>query len=244
MATNASLKNQLTNKEPNESNIATSTLKSLMNNADIKRRFTEILKERAPQYMSSIINLVNSDINLVKCEPMSIIASCMVAATLHLPIDKNLGYAWIIPYKERATFQLGYKGYIQLALRSAQYKAINVINVHEGELSSWNPLTEELDINFNNRLSDAVIGYAGFIQLMNGFRKTVYWTKDQIEKHKQKFSKSNFGWDNDYDAMAQKTVIRNLLCKWGILSIEMQKAYSEDISIDTGNSNILIESNS
>ena len=82
------------------------------------------------------------------------------------------------------------------------------------------------------------------MQLMNGFRKTVYWTKDQIEKHKQKFSKSNFGWDNDYDAMAQKTVIRNLLCKWGILSIEMQKAYSEDISIDTGNSNILIESNS
>lgn len=84
--------------------------------------------------MSSIINLINSDNNLMECEPMTVIASCMVAATLDLPIDKNLGYAWIIPYKKKATFQLGYKGYIQLALRTAQYKSINVIRVHEGEL--------------------------------------------------------------------------------------------------------------
>ena len=183
--------------------------------------------------MSSIINLINSDNNLMECEPMTVIASCMVAATLDLPIDKNLGYAWIIPYKKKATFQLGYKGYIQLALRTAKYKSINVIRVHEGELKSWNLLTEELVIDFNNKQSDAVIGYAGYFELLNGFRKCVYWSREKIEEHKKKYSKSDFGWNNDYNAMAEKTLIRNMLSKWGILSIEMQKAYSEDINTDT-----------
>ena len=256
MATNNSLKNQLVEKEHSNANIATNMLKNLMNSDDIKRRFTEVLKDKAPQYMSSIINLVNGDKDiketpnpnvvgvsdshkkqvfgslLMECEPMSIIASCMVAATLDLPIDKNLGYAWIIPYKNKASFQLGYKGYIQLALRTSQYKAINVIDVHEEELKSWNPLSEELIIDFDSKKSDAIIGYAGYFELLNGFRKSVYWSKEKIETHRKKFSKSDFGWNNDYNAMAQKTVIRNMLSKWGILSIEMQKAYSEDINTD------------
>lgn len=241
MATNSSLKEQLTNtQDKGGAKVATNMLKSLMNNADIKRRFTEVLKEKAPQYMSSIINLVNSDTNLTKCEPMSVIASCMVAATLDLPVDKNLGYTWIVPYKDRATFQMGYKGYIQLALRSAQYRSINVIDVCEGELISWNKLTEELVIDFDRRKSDAIIGYAGYFELLNGFRKVVYWTKGEIDKHRATFSKSPFGWDNYYDAMAKKTVIRNMLSKWGILSIEMQQAFSNDIS----GGNILIEDNS
>ena len=241
MATNSSLKEQLTNtQDKGGAKVATNMLKSLMNNQDIKRRFTEVLKEKAPQYMSSIINLVNSDTNLTKCEPMSVIASCMVAATLDLPVDKNLGYTWIVPYKDRATFQMGYKGYIQLALRSAQYRSINVIDVCEGELISWNKLTEELAIDFDRRKSDAIIGYAGYFELLNGFRKVVYWTKGEIDKHRATFSKSPFGWDNYYDAMAKKTVIRNMLSKWGILSIEMQQAFSNDIS----GGNMLIEDNS
>ena len=242
MATNSSLKTELATREKKGSSSPNAIFKNLINREDVKKRFAEVLKDKAPQYISSIINLVNSDANLINCEPMSIIASCMVAATLDLPIDKNLGYAWIIPYKNRASFQLGYKGYIQLALRSAQYKAINVINVYEGELVSWNPLTEELDINFNLKKSDAVVGYAGYFQLMNGFRKAVYWTKEKIDKHREKFSKSDFGWDNDYDAMAQKTVIRNMLSKWGILSVEMQKAYSEDINIEYNDNSIITES--
>lgn len=233
MATNNSLKNTLIEKDHGNANIATNMIKNLLNSEDIKRRFTEVLKDKAPQYMSSIINLINSDNNLMECEPMTVIASCMVAATLDLPIDKNLGYAWIIPYKKKATFQLGYKGYIQLALRTAQYKSINVIRVHEGELKSWNLLTEELVIDFNNKQSDAVIGYAGYFELLNGFRKCVYWSREKIEEHKKKYSKSDFGWNNDYNAMAEKTLIRNMLSKWGILSIEMQKAYSEDINTDT-----------
>lgn len=205
------------------------SLKSLLNSPAIKKRFEELLDKRSAQYMTSIVNLYNSDAMLQKAEPMSVISSCIVAATLDLPVDKNLGYAWIVPYSGKAQFQLGYKGYIQLALRTAQYKAINVIEVYEGELIKWNPLTEALELDFEKRKSDAVIGYAGYFELVNGFRKSVYWTKDQIEAHRKKFSKSDFGWKKDYDAMAKKTVIRNMLSKWGILSIEMQEAYSKEI---------------
>lgn len=217
-------------------NAVTQTVKSLLNAPATQARFKEILRDRAPQYMSSIINLVNSDPNLKQCEPMSVIAACMVAATLDLPVDRNLGYAWVIPYRDNktgrmiATFQMGYKGYIQLALRTAKYKAINAIPIHEGELVSWNPLTEELVIDFDARKSDAVIGYAGYFELVNGFKKTVYWTIDQIKAHRDRFSKQPNGkvWREDFDAMALKTVIRNMLSKWGILSIEMQKAYTTD----------------
>ena len=229
MATTESLKKQLVkNKKDNSNTSVGATVKGILNSPAIKKRFEEILKQKAPQYMSSIINLVNGDTDLQKCHPMSVVASAMVAATLDLPVDKNLGYAWVVPYKNKAQFQLGYKGYIQLALRTSQYKHINAIAVHEGELISWNPLTEELEINFENKESDAVIGYARYFELNNGFRKSVYWTKEQIDKHKNKFSKSDFGWKNNYDAMAIKTVIRNMLSKWGILSIEMQSAYIAD----------------
>ncbi|WP_306467668.1 recombinase RecT [Bacillus velezensis] len=125
--------------------------------------------------------------------------------TLDLPIDKNLGYAWIVPYGGKAQFQLGYKGYIQLALRTGQYKSINCIPIHEGELEKRNPLTEEIEIDFEKcefRRSD----WLWSLFLINGFRKTVYWTKVQVEKHKKKLSKSDVGWKNDWDAMTLKTV--------------------------------------
>ncbi|ENG5465560.1 recombinase RecT, partial [Listeria monocytogenes] len=125
-------------------------------------------------------------------------------------------------------FQLGYKGYIQLALRTGQYKSINVIEVREGELLKWNRLTEEIELDLDNNTSEKVVGYCGYFQLINGFEKTVYWTRKEIEAHKQKFSKSDFGWKKDYDAMAKKTVLRNMLSKWGILSIDMQTAVTED----------------
>lgn len=233
MATASSLKNQLAKKEGvGQSPAIASNVKGLMDSPAVKKRFEEVLCERAPQYMSSIVNLVNSDVNLKKCEPMSVIASCMVAATMDLPVDKNLGYAWVVPYGTKAQFQMGYKGYIQLALRTGQYKAINVVEIREGELINWNPLSEEVEIDFTQRKSDKVIGYAGYFKLLNGFEKTVYWSKEDIEAHAKKFSKTynfkNGVWQTDFDSMAKKTVLRNLLSKWGILSIEMQKAYSVD----------------
>ncbi|BDC01562.1 hypothetical protein CP118TE_12710 [Clostridium perfringens E] len=232
MATATSLKNQLAKKGTGNSLSIGSTVKGLMENPSIKKRFEGVLKEKAPQYMSSIVNLVNSDTNLQKCDGMSVIASCMVAATMDLPVDKNLGYAWVVPYGSRAQFQMGYKGYIQLALRTGQYKAINVAEIREGELVSWNPLTEEIEVDFSKRESDAVIGYAGYFKLINGFEKTVFWTKEEVNNHANKFSKTinskNSVWKSNFDAMAKKTVLRNLLSKWGILSIEMQKAYTAD----------------
>lgn len=233
MATASSLKNQLAKKEGvGQAPAIANSVKGLMDSPAVKKRFEEVLCERAPQYMSSIVNLVNSDTNLKKCEPMSVIASCMVAATMDLPVDKNLGYAWVVPYGTKAQFQMGYKGYIQLALRTGQYKAINVVEIREGELISWNPLSEEVEIDFTQRKSDKVIGYAGYFKLLNGFEKTVYWSKEDVECHAKKFSKTysfkNGVWQTDFDSMAKKTVLRNLLSKWGILSIEMQKAYSAD----------------
>ncbi|USK71736.1 recombinase RecT [Peribacillus asahii] len=230
MATADSVKNKLVNKNQGQTQVQASslTLKDLLGTPTMKKKFEELMSDRAPQYITSIINLYNSEATLQKCEPMSVVSSAMVAATLDLPVDKNLGYAWIVPYGNKAQFQLGYKGYIQLALRSGQYRFINVTALHEGELKKWNPLTEEIDIDFESRQSDAVIGYAAYFELLNGFRKTIYWSKEHVEKHRKKFSKSDFGWKKDWDAMATKTVLKALLSKWGILSVEMQKAVSED----------------
>lgn len=213
-----------------KSNRKPDPLKLILESPDVKKRIEDILDKRAPQFMSSIINLVKSDTNLQKCDPMSVVGSCMVAATLDLPIDKNLGYAWVIPYGNRAQFQLGYKGYIQLALRSGQYKYINAIEVYEGELVSFNRLTEEIVLDFDGRRSNKVIGYAAYFELLNGFKKTVYWSREQVEAHRDRFSKQPNGkvWREDFDAMALKTVLKNMLSKWGILSIEMQQAFRDD----------------
>ncbi|CDQ41479.1 MULTISPECIES: recombinase RecT [Virgibacillus] len=230
MATNDSVKNQIANKNQgsNQVNPNNLGLKQLLSTPTMRKKFDEVLDKKAPQFMSSLLNLYSNDSYLQKAEPMSVVTSALVAATLDLPIDKNLGYAWIVPYGGKAQFQLGYKGYIQLALRTGQYRNINVIEVYEGELKSFNRLTEEMELDFEQKQSDKVIGYTGYFELINGFRKTVYWSKEEIEKHKKRFSKSDFGWKKDWDAMAKKTVIRNMLNKWGILSIDMQKGIVED----------------
>lgn len=231
MATNDELRNQLQNNEMQKVNPKQLGLKALMNTPMMKSKFEEVLHEKSNNFIASILNLVNNDSYLASAEPMTIASSAMVAATLDLPIDKNLGYAWIIPYKGKAQFQLGYKGYIQLAQRSGQYKSLNVIEVYEGELKSWNRLTEEFEFDPAGKESDQIIGYVGYFELLNGFKKTVYWTKQEIEFHKRKFSKSDFGWKKDFDAMAKKTVLRNMLSKWGILSVEMQSATTKDETI-------------
>ncbi|MCM3324268.1 recombinase RecT [Cytobacillus kochii] len=231
MATNAALKNQIASKQdaaPQRVAPQALGLKGLLNAPTMKKKFEDVLDKKAPQFMSSLLNLYNEDSYLQKTDPMTVVTSAMVAATLDLPVDKNLGYAWIVPYSGKAQFQLGYKGYIQLALRTGQYKGINVIEVREGELVKWNRLTEELELNLDGATSDKVIGYCGYFKLINGFEKTVYWTRGEIEAHKKKFSKSDFGWKKDFDAMAKKTVLRNMLSKWGILSVEMQTAVSKD----------------
>lgn len=243
MATNKDLKNQLASKQesaPKQVSAQSLGLKNLLNTPTMQKKFEQVLAKKAPQFMASVLNLYNGDVGLREAEPMSIVSSAMVAASLDLPVDKNLGYAWIVAFYDKnkgykaAQFQLGYKGYIQLALRSGQYKAINVIPVYEGELLKWNRLTEEIDLDLDAKKSDKVIGYCGYFKLINGFEKTVYWTRDEVEAHRIKHNKAkdkkslNNVWRSDYDAMAMKTVLRNMLGKWGILSIDMQKAFTED----------------
>lgn len=246
MATNSSLKNQISksNGDNQVSNAKQMTLKSLLSSPAVQKRFENVLEDKANGFTTSLLNMVNGDPNLAEAQPMSIITSAMVAATLDLPIDKNLGYAYIVPFRDWkkgnekvAQFQLGYKGYIQLAQRSGQYLALNVTEVYEGELKSWNRLTEQFEFDPNGKESDEVIGYVAYFKLVNGFEKTVYWTKQQVESHRVKHNKAKNKeqltgvWKSDYDAMAQKTVLKAMLSKWGILSIEMQKAVTTDETV-------------
>lgn len=235
MATNMSLKEQLKSNAPQETGnkVGQLGLKALINNPTVQEKFRQVLKEKAAGFTSSVLTLVNNDNYLAQCEPQSILTCAMTAATLDLPLDKNLGYAYIVPFKnykngnrQEGQFILGYKGLIQLAMRSGQYRALNVAPVYEGELNGWNRLTETFDFDFSKKISDIVVGYVGYFELLNGFKKTVYWTKEEIENHRIKFAKGKNKapsqvWIDNYDAMACKTVLRNLLTKWGLLSIEM-----------------------
>ena len=211
----------------------------------MRARFDDLLGKRAPQFISSVVSLVNADPNMQKVffeAPMTIIQSALKAATFDLPVDSGLGYAYIVPFnnnkknadgtwskRPEAAFILGWKGMHQLALRTGSYKTINVTDVREGELKSYNRLTEEVEITFeedeDKREALPIIGYVGFYRLVNGAEKTIYMTKKQIEKHEQKFRKGanmGKGWRDDWDAMARKTVYRQLIGKWGVMSIEYQ----------------------
>lgn len=253
MATNESLKNELASKPQKVVDPSKLGLKALMNTPTMKRKFEEVLNDNANSFMASVMTLVSNDSYLADSEPMSIMSGALTAATLNLGLDKNLGYAYLVPFnsknkqtgkwEKKAQFLLGYKGYIQLAQRSGQYKALNVIEVFEGELKSWNRLTEEFDFDPLGKQSDEVIGYVGYFELLNGFKKTVYWTKQEIETHRISNSKDRDKtklsgvWASDYNAMARKTVLRNLLSKWGILSVEMQTATVSDETVQTVSDN-------
>lgn len=209
-------------------------VRTLVTSPNLKKKFEDVLGDKAPQFISSLVNVVNSTQSLQNVDQMSVIQTAMVAASLDLPIDKNLGYMWLVPYKHQATPQIGYKGYIQLAQRSGQYRRMNAIVVYEGEFGGWNPLTEELIYTPENKSSDKVVGYLGHFELLNGFEKTVFWTREEVDKHRQRFSKMSGGntpsgvWRTDFDAMALKTVLRNMLTKWGPMSVYMQTAISKD----------------
>ncbi|WP_297429596.1 recombinase RecT [Clostridium sp.] len=207
--------------------------KNILANEGMKKKFTEILGKKAPGFMASILSLYNSDTNFSKVDGYSVVNSALIAATLDLPINKEFGFAWIIPYGKQAQFQVGYKGYVQLALRTGQYKNLNVIEIYDGQLKAFNPLTEEIELELSNSFEIGerkLLGYAFYMKLLNGFEKTIYWPVEKVRAHAQKFSKTynNGPWKTDFDAMAKKTVLKNGLTKWGILSVEMQKAIEVD----------------
>lgn len=220
----------------------TGMVNSILDRDGMRRRFDELLGKRAPQFISSIVSMVNADKNLQEAfysSPMTVIQSALKAAMFDLPIDQSLGYAYIVPFKNykkdigakkmEATFILGWKGMHQLALRTGAYKTINVVDVREGELKRYNRLTEEVDIDFvedeEERNKRPVIGYVGYYRLVNGAEKTIYMSVKAIEAHEKRFRKGEYqgkGWRDDWDAMARKTVYRQLIGKWGVMSIDYQ----------------------
>ena len=219
------------------------TLNQLLNSDNVKKRAAEILGARSAQFLASILQVTKDNNYLQNADPNSVLQAAMVAATLDLPINNNLGFAYIVPYKGDAQFQMGWKGFVQLALRSGQYKKINVIEIREGEIneSKIDPLRENYMFNWiqdpEKREKAKVIGYAAFFQLVNGFEKTVFWTKDAVTNHAKKFSKSfnskTSAWQTNFDAMAKKTVLKNTLASYGALSVDyqMQKAIKFDQSV-------------
>ena len=217
-------------------------MNAFLDGEGMRKRFDELLGKRAPQFISSIVSLVNADKNMLQAfneSPMTVIQSALKAATFDLPVDQSLGYAYIVPFKNykkdigvkkmEATFILGWKGMHQLALRTGAYKTINVVDIREGELKSYNRLTEEVSVDFiedeEEREKLPVIGYVGYYRLVNGAEKTIYMSVKAIERHEKKFRKGDFqgkGWRDDWDAMARKTVYRILIGKWGVMSIDYQ----------------------
>lgn len=219
------------------------TIKNLMGQENVKQKFTEMLGKKAQGFITSVLQIVASNDLLSKADPMSIYNAAAVAATLDLPINNSLGFAYIVPYNNRqkdgsyktvAQFQIGYKAYIQLAQRTGLFKTISATPIYEGQIKENNPLTG-IEFDFTQKKSDTIIGYAAYFKLLNGFEKTLYMTVDELKKHGTKFSqtfKKGHGlWKDDFDSMAIKTVIKLLLSKYAPLSIEMQKAVITDQSL-------------
>lgn len=202
----------------------TKDLRAFVESPAVKSRLQEMLGKRATQFTTSLLQVVNSNKLLQNASKESIYTAAMTAAVLDLPIQNNLGYAWIVPYNKEAQFQIGWKGLVQLAQRSGQYKSIGVLEVYENQFESFNALTEELKGNFDLAPDGKVVGYAAYFKLVNGFEKTTYWSLGQVTAHGLKYSKSfKFGpWKDNFDAMAKKTVLKSLLSKWGPMSVDMQ----------------------
>lgn len=213
------------------------TLKGMLEMPAYKNKFNEMLGKKAAGFTSSIIAVTNNNKYLAKANPATVIGAAAQAAMLDLPINQSLGFAYIVPYGSEAQFQLGYKGYIQLAQRSGQYVDIGAKTVYEGELEYENRLLDKF--KFGERTGDKVIGYLAYFRLTNGFEKMLFMELDEMIAHAKKYSKNYKGgtdkWGlTDFNTMAEKTVLKRLLSKYGPLSIEsvqMSQALSNDGSV-------------
>lgn len=219
-------------------------LSSVLDGEKMRRRFDELLGKRTPQFLSSLTTLINADVNLQQAlyeAPLTVVQAALKAATFDLPIEPSLGYAYIVPFKNsvkqkdgsyskrmEATFIPGYKGLVQLCLRTGAYSRVpDAVDVREGELVSYDRLTGDAEFRWiedeDEREKLPIIGYAGYFRLKNGAEKTIYMSRKQIEAHERKNRKGQYmgkGWRDDFDSMARKTVIRRLVGKYGLMSIE------------------------
>ena len=225
-------------------------MNSILDGEGMRKRFQDLMGERAPQFISSIVSLVNADKDLQRAfyeSPMTVIQSALKAATFDLPVEPSLGYAYIVPfnnYKDgvkrmEASFIIGYKGMVQLCLRTGAYARVpDAVDVREGELVSYDRLTGDAEFRWiedeDQREALPIIGYAGYFRLKNGAEKTIYMTVKQIEGHEKKNRKGQSmgnGWREDFDAMARKTVIRRLCGKYGLMSITYQNGDAKTMQL-------------
>lgn len=222
------------------------TIKKYISDDSVKNRIEELLKDRAPQFIMSITSLASNDVKLAECEPKSIVTAALTAAAMNLPINNNLGYVYLIPYRDsksgitHAQLQFGYKAFVQLSMRSGQFKTINVTDVKEGEMKGINRLSGEMDFEWlpeKERAKAITVGYVAYIKLTNGFEKSFYMTVEELKAHGVKFSKTakkGFGlWVDEFDAMAKKTVLKLLLSKYAPMTTDMAKAQESDQAILT-----------
>lgn len=204
-------------------------------------------KNKAARFVAGITSAVVTTPGLQECTPQSIISGGFLGEALNLSPSPQLGQYYLVPYSNTkseckvAQFQLGYKGYIQLAIRSGYYKKLNVLAIKEGELINFDPLNEEIEVSLiedeETRENAQTIGYYAMFEYSNGFRKAIYWSKPKMEKHAEQYSKGYKAkkgytfWEKDFDAMAYKTMLRQLISKWGIMSTEMQEAMVKDMAV-------------
>lgn len=206
-------------------------LKMALNSQSVMEQFKNALQDGAQLFTASLIDIYTNDKNLQECTPGSVIMEALKAATLRLPINKNLQFAYIIAYKGKPEFQLGYRGLVQLAIRTGQYKYLNAGIIYEGQSYESDYLTGSVKIT-GFPTSENPIAYFAHLELLNGFTKTLCWSKEKVDAHAKRYSKSyrlpSSPWQTNFDGMATKTMLRNLLGKYGILSVEMIGAMASD----------------
>ena len=234
-------------KKPETTQLAKPNAKDFFQRDDIKKKFEQLLGQKAQSFITSVLQLVSNNKLLQNADPISIYNSACVSAILDLPINQNLGFAYIVPYNESyqdvngqwqkrqvAQFMVGYKGFIQLAQRSGQFQTISATPIYDGQLIECNPLTGYV-FDFTKKASEKVIGYAGYFKLLNGFEKTMYSSVDELTAHGRKYSqtfKRDSGvWKDNFDSMAIKTILKLMLSKYAPLSVEMQKAVTIDQAV-------------
>lgn len=237
----------MANEIQKTSNANKMTFSAFMTSNAISNKVNQIIGDErtGKRFIASIISAVSNNPQLKECDNSSILSGALLGESLGLSPSPQLGNYYLVPFKDKnkgmvATFQLGYKGYIQLAIRSGQYKKLNVLAIKEGELIKYDPLEEELEVklieNETEREKAKTIGYYAMFEYVNGFKKTMYWSKEKMEAHALKYSmgyrakKGYTFWEKDFDGMAYKTMLRQLISKWGIMSIEMQNAYEGDMA--------------
>lgn len=214
------------------------TIQKLVASDKIIQSAERTLGSRGKQFLTSVLALANSSPSIAECEPMTTYNACLTAATLDLPINQNLGFAYIVPFKNNsknrmeAQFQMGYKGFIQLAIRSGKFESMNVREVRADELLGVDEFSGEPKFCFKLDSKEKIVGYMAYFKLVSGFAKVHFMTIEDLENHAKKYSqtyKRGFGvWKDNFEAMAQKTVLKLLISKYAPLSTEMEKAIVED----------------